>query len=41
LGFQLVPWRPALDQYLGAEVKGRMRENGIEWKFERKRDLGL
>ena len=41
LGFQLVPWRPALDQHLGAEVKGRLRENGIEWKFERKRDLGL
>ncbi len=41
LGFQLVPWRPALDQHLGGEVKGRMRENGIEWSFERKRDLGL
>lgn len=41
LGFQLVPWRPALDQYLGAEVKGRMRENGIEWNFERKRGLEI
>jgi type IV secretory pathway VirD2 relaxase len=41
MGFQLVPWRPALDKHLGEEVKGRMRESGIEWSFERKRDLGL
>ena len=41
LGFQLVPWRPALERHLGEEVAGRMREGGIEWSFERKRDLGL
>jgi type IV secretory pathway VirD2 relaxase len=41
LGFQLVPWRPALERHLGEEVTGRMREGGIEWSFERKRDLGL
>jgi hypothetical protein len=41
MGFQLVPWRPALDKHLGQEVKGRVRESGIEWSFERKRDLGL
>ena len=41
MGFQLVPWRPALDKHLGEEVKGRVRESGIEWSFERKRDLGL
>jgi hypothetical protein len=41
MGFQLVPWRPVLEQHLGEEVKGRVRENGIQWNFERKRDLGL
>jgi len=41
MGFQLVPWRPALDKHLGDEVKGRVRESGIDWSFERKRDLGL
>jgi type IV secretory pathway VirD2 relaxase len=41
MGFQLVPWRPALDQHLGQEVRGRVRENGVEWNFERKRGLGL
>jgi hypothetical protein len=41
MGFQLVPWRPALDQHLGEEVRGRVRENGVEWSFERKRGLGL
>jgi type IV secretory pathway VirD2 relaxase len=41
LGFQLVPWRPVLEQHLGEEVRGRVREHGIEWTFERKRGLGL
>jgi hypothetical protein len=30
-----------LDKHLGEEVKGRVRESGIDWSFERKRDLGL
>jgi hypothetical protein len=41
MGFQLVPWRPTLDKHFGEEVKGRVRESGIEWSFERKRDLGI
>jgi len=41
LGFDLVPWRPALEQHLGSEVRGRMRGAGIEWNFERKRGLSL
>ena len=41
LGFQLVPWRPALERHLGEEVAGRMREGRIEWRFERKRGLEL
>jgi hypothetical protein len=42
LGFQLVPWRPALDQYLGQHVSGiMMPSGGVEWSFGRNRDLGL
>jgi Protein of unknown function (DUF3363) len=42
LGFQLVPWRPALDQRLGHQVSGKLIPGGrIDWKFQRKRGLGL
>jgi hypothetical protein len=41
LGFQLVPWRPALECHLGEEVVGRVREGRIDWGFERKRGLEL
>ena len=41
LGFQLVPWRPVLDQHLAQEIKGRVRGNSVNWSFERKRGLGL
>jgi hypothetical protein len=41
LGFQLVPWRPALEQHLGQEVRGIATASGIEWSFGRKRGLGL
>ena len=42
LGFQLVPWRPALEQHLGQEVRGvAMAGGGIEWSFGRKRGLGI
>jgi len=42
LGFQLVPWRPALEQHLGRHVSGvMMPAGGIEWSFGRKRGLGL
>ena len=42
LGFQLVPWRPALDQKLGQHVAGTMTPGGIvDWTFERKRGLGI
>jgi len=42
LGFQLVPWRPALEQQLGIEVRGKALANGtIAWSFERRRGLGL
>jgi len=42
LGFQLVPWRPALDQQLGRHVSGVLAPGGnVDWSFGRKRGLGL
>jgi type IV secretory pathway VirD2 relaxase len=42
LGFQLVPWRPALEQQLGRQVSGVMMSGGrIDWSFCRNRGLGL
>jgi len=42
LGFQLVPWSPALEKQLGKHVAGVTRENGgVDWNFGRKRGLGL
>jgi hypothetical protein len=41
LGFQLVPWRPALEQRLGQQVSGVTTANGVDWDFARKRGLGL
>lgn len=42
LGFQLVPWRPALEQQLGCQVSGVMLPSGgVDWSFGRKRGLGL
>jgi hypothetical protein len=36
LGFQLVPWRPALEQRLGLQVSGVMTPTGVEWDSTRK-----
>ena len=42
LGFQLVPWRPALEKELGREVRGVMAPGGnVEWSLGRKRGVGL
>ncbi len=42
MGFQLVPWRPALDQHLESHVAGTMTPGGgIDWSFGRQRGLGL
>jgi len=42
LGFQLVPWRPALEKELGREVRGVITPGGnVEWGFGRKRGLGI
>jgi type IV secretory pathway VirD2 relaxase len=42
LGFQLVPWRPALDQQLARQVSGVAGPGGsVAWSFGRKRGLGI
>jgi hypothetical protein len=42
LGFQLVPWRPVLEQRLGQHVTGIMTPGGgIDWSFGRSKGLGL
>jgi hypothetical protein len=42
LGFQLVPWRPAIEKNLGREVRGTMAPGGnVDWDFGRTRGLGL
>jgi type IV secretory pathway VirD2 relaxase len=42
LGFQLVPWRPALEPQLGRHVSGVMTPGGgVDWSFGRQRELGL
>jgi len=42
LGFQLVPWRPALEQKLGQHVSGTMTPGGaVDWSFGRNRGLGI
>ena len=42
LGFQLVPWRPALEHRLGRNVSGTMSSGGaVDWSFARRRSLGL
>lgn len=42
LSFQLVPWRPALDQHLGRHVTGTMSPGGaVDWALGRGRGPGL
>jgi hypothetical protein len=42
LGFQLLPWRPALEQKLGQHVSGTMAPGGaVDWNIGRKRGLGI
>ena len=40
--FQLLPWRPALEQQLGKQVSGVASPGGsVSWSLGRKVDLGL
>ena len=41
LGFQLVPWRPALERHVGSQVSGVMMPGGrVDWSLGRSRGLG-
>jgi type IV secretory pathway VirD2 relaxase len=42
LGFQLVPWRPALDRHINKHVAGVVLPGGrVDWSLGRKRGLGI
>jgi len=42
LGFQLVPWRPALDPHLGKHIGGTVTPSGgIDWSLGRGRGIGI
>ena len=41
-GFQLVPWRPALEQHLGKAITGTLNaRGGVDWSFGRSRGLAM
>jgi hypothetical protein len=41
-GFSLVPWHPLLDQRIGQEISGIMRDTGgVDWQLGRTRGLEL
>ncbi|WP_084636806.1 DUF3363 domain-containing protein [Mesorhizobium sp. WSM3626] len=42
VGFQLVPWQPALEKRIGQHITGMARDSGgVEWSFGRRRGMGL
>jgi hypothetical protein len=41
LGFQLVPWRPALERHLGKHVTGTVGTGGIDWEIGRGRGISI
>lgn len=42
LGFELVPWKPALEEHIGRHVSGVVQPGGsVAWSFSRKRALGI
>ncbi|PPQ40859.1 relaxase/mobilization nuclease domain-containing protein [Rhodopila globiformis] len=42
MGFQLVPWRPTLEQQLGRQVTGlRGAGDAVDWKLGRERGIGI
>lgn len=38
--FTLVPWRPELERYRGAEISVKARAGGIDWSVGRARGIG-
>ncbi|WP_333835398.1 DUF3363 domain-containing protein, partial [Rubrimonas sp.] len=42
MGFELVPWKPQLDQHLGQHIAGTVTPGGgVDWTLGRKRGLGI
>ncbi|WP_167105455.1 relaxase/mobilization nuclease domain-containing protein [Sphingomonas oligoaromativorans] len=42
LGFQLVPWRPAIEGHLGRQINGVMTRGGsVDWTLGRGKSLGI
>lgn len=42
LGFELVPWKPALEQHIGRHISGVVQPGGsVAWSFGRTRGLGI
>ena len=42
LGFELVPWKPALEEHVGRHVSGVVQPGGsVAWSFNRTRGLGI
>jgi hypothetical protein len=42
LGFSLVPWTPAVEKQIGQHISEVARpDGGVDWRFGRKRGLGL
>jgi len=39
--FTLVPWRPVMDERLGRQISGVVRDSGISWDFTRTRGIGI
>ncbi|MGJ7484464.1 DUF3363 domain-containing protein [Variovorax sp. LT2P21] len=41
LGFNLVPWRPVIEQRLGQQVSAVVRGQSVTWQFGRRRGIGI
>lgn len=41
MGFQLVPWRPVIEQRLGQRLSVVVRESSVTWSFGRKHGLSI
>lgn len=39
--FTLVPWRPVMDERLGRQISGIVRDSGVSWDFGRKLGIGI
>jgi type IV secretory pathway VirD2 relaxase len=39
--FTLVPWRPVMDERIGRQIGGIMKDSGVSWDFTRARTLGI